>query len=126
MTPMIAQSQMRGGMGGGGARVSAPARGGVAVRSGPVVAPRMGPVVAPRFVSGGVVGVRTVTPTGVVVRHGPVVVAHGPVVFTRFRHPFFFNRCFNGFCNPFFSPFFPGFGFGFGTGFGFGGGAAFP
>jgi hypothetical protein len=126
LTPMIAQSQMRGGMGGGGARVSAPARGGVAVRSGPVVAPRMGPVVAPRFVSGGVVGVRTVTPTGVVVRHGPVVVAHGPVVFTRFRHPFFFNRCFNGFCNPFFSPFFPGFGFGFGTGFGFGGGAAFP
>ncbi|HKF20512.1 MAG TPA: hypothetical protein VKE93_03020 [Candidatus Angelobacter sp.] len=130
LMPMIAQSQMRG-MGGGG-RVSAPARGGVAVRGGPVVAPRVGPAVAPRFVSGGVVGVRTVTPAGVVVRRGPVVVSHGPVVVTRFRSPFFFrvrspfffNKCFNGFCGNGFFPFFPGFGFG--TGFGFGVGAGYP
>ena len=83
--------------------VSAPARGAVAVRGGPVVVSRGAPVVAPR----GAVGVRVVSPSGVVVVRGPFVPFHN-----RFRNPFF-RGCFN--CG-----FFPGFGFGFGTGFGFG------
>jgi hypothetical protein len=127
LVPGILQSQMRGGMGGGGARGSAPARGGVAVRSGPVAAPHFASsggvrVVSPgvRVVSPGVrvvsPGVRVVSPSGVVVARGSFVRFHN-----RFHNRFFFNNgCFNGFnCG-----FFPGigFGFGFGTGFGFGGG----
>jgi len=140
LIPAIMQSQMRG-MGGGGAHASAPARGGVAVRSGPVVT-RGGPVVAPHFATGGVrvvspgvrvvspgvrvvsPGVRVVSPSGVVVTRSGVVVARAPFVHfhNRFRNPFFFNGCFNGFnCG-----FFPGFGFGFGFGSGFGFGAAYP
>jgi len=129
LVPAITQSQMRGmgggGARGGGARVSAPARGAVAVRSGPVVAPHFATgAVGVRVVSPGVrvvsPGVRVVSPSGVVVTRGPFVSFHN-----RFRNPFFFNRCFNGFCgNRFFFPGF-GFGFGFGTGFSFGGGVPF-
>src|SRR5215813_5586781 len=138
LAPLIAHSQMRGGMGGAG-HVSAPVSGprgaapAMAPRAAPVMAPRAAPVMAPRAaptmvpraapvmapsVAPGAVGVRTigvrtVTPSGVVVTRTFAPFPH------HFRQRVFFGGCFNGFnCfNPFF---FPGFGFGFGTGFGLG------